>query len=245
MTRKTTSRAAVVANDPFDMRHRFGRRAFSLVKAALTVDDFTFPIRVIGIWLGRSALVLLSVAAVSAAAFYLPPLVADWRSPDIELTSTDYVTLLTQTRQSVLIALGGLIAGIGLIYTHRRHQLDRDANRTDRYAKAVEQLGNDSVHVRLGGVFSLERIAADSVRDRPTIVSVLSAFVRERSPARPIVEQDPALPVATDVNAAMLVLGRRKYLSNRTRADVTKANLFESDLHRLDLAGLTRERLGF
>jgi hypothetical protein len=50
---------------------------------------------------------------------------------------------------------------------------------TERYTKAIEQLGSDKLDVRLGGIYALERIAKDSKRDHPTVVEVLSAFVRE------------------------------------------------------------------
>ncbi|MGX1887026.1 hypothetical protein [Streptomyces sp. NPDC055287] len=49
---------------------------------------------------------------------------------------------------------------------------------TDRYTKAVENLGNDSMDVRLGGIYALQRIMEDSVRDHPTTADVLTTFVR-------------------------------------------------------------------
>jgi hypothetical protein len=52
---------------------------------------------------------------------------------------------------------------------------------TERYAKAIEQLGSDKLEVRIGGIYALERIARDSARDHPTVMEVLAAFVREHS----------------------------------------------------------------
>jgi hypothetical protein len=52
---------------------------------------------------------------------------------------------------------------------------------TDRYTKAVEQLGSDKLEVRIGGIYALERIACDSARDHPTVMDVLTAFIREHS----------------------------------------------------------------
>jgi hypothetical protein len=45
----------------------------------------------------------------------------------------------------------------------------------------VEQLGNDKLEVRLGGVYSLERISKESPDDYWTVMENLTAFVRERS----------------------------------------------------------------
>lgn len=53
---------------------------------------------------------------------------------------------------------------------------------TERFSKAVEQLGSDKIEVRLGGIYALERIAQDSDRDHWTIMEVLTAFIREKSP---------------------------------------------------------------
>jgi hypothetical protein len=41
---------------------------------------------------------------------------------------------------------------------------------SDRYTKAIEQLGSDKLDVRSGGIHALERITVDSKRDHPTVV---------------------------------------------------------------------------
>jgi hypothetical protein len=53
---------------------------------------------------------------------------------------------------------------------------------TDRYAKAIEQLGDDKLAVRLGGIYGLQQYAEDSRRDgdQHTVVEVLSAFIRDK-----------------------------------------------------------------
>jgi hypothetical protein len=45
----------------------------------------------------------------------------------------------------------------------------------------VEQLGSDKLEVRLGGIYSLERISKESPDDYWTVMENLTAFVRERS----------------------------------------------------------------
>ncbi len=50
---------------------------------------------------------------------------------------------------------------------------------TDRYTKAIEQIGSAKLDVRIGGSYALERVARDSARGHPTIMEVLAAFVRE------------------------------------------------------------------
>lgn len=50
---------------------------------------------------------------------------------------------------------------------------------TDRYTKAVDQLGPDKLDERIGGIYALERVARDSFTDHPIAMEVLAAFIRE------------------------------------------------------------------
>ena len=84
---------------------------------------------------------------------------------------------------------------------------------TDRYTKAIEQLGSEKLDVRIGGIYALERVARDSARDHPTVVEVLAAFIREHSREPwPLLRRRQMQPVRStrpDVQAAISVLGRR------------------------------------
>ncbi|MEU8117618.1 pentapeptide repeat-containing protein [Spirillospora sp. NPDC049024] len=49
---------------------------------------------------------------------------------------------------------------------------------TELYGQAVEQLGHDKAAVRLGGLYSLERLAQDHAQHRQTVVDVVCAYLR-------------------------------------------------------------------
>lgn len=49
---------------------------------------------------------------------------------------------------------------------------------TELYSKAVEQLGADKAPVRLGGLYSLERLAQNNAEHQQTVVNVLCAYLR-------------------------------------------------------------------
>ena len=51
--------------------------------------------------------------------------------------------------------MAALGAAVGLAYTARTYRLSREGQLTDRYTKAVEQLGSDKIEVRLGGLYAL------------------------------------------------------------------------------------------
>lgn len=114
---------------------------------------------------------------------------------------------------------------------------------TDRFNRAVEQLdqkGPDHLHIRVGAIYALERLARDSPRDQPTIVTMLSTFVRTMAPASPSSEECPFTPPA-DIQTALTVLGHRD-----TRHDGGAVlNLRKTCLVGVDLSGadFTRAQL--
>ena len=57
----------------------------------------------------------------------------------------------------------------------------REAQYADRHSRALEQLGSDVQGIRIGGILALEGLALDSPRNHPTVMEVLTAFIREHS----------------------------------------------------------------
>jgi hypothetical protein len=100
---------------------------------------------------------------------------------------------VTDTRTALLAGLVGVGALLTFWLNSRVYRITTQTLRvteqgqiTERYTKAIEQLGSDKLDVRLGGIYALESIARDSTKDREyrehrTIVEVLSAFIREHS----------------------------------------------------------------
>ena len=95
---------------------------------------------------------------------------------------------VTTTRASLLAALAGVGALVTIAINYRNSSIANETFRiserghlTDRYAKAIELLGDtDSIAIRLGGIYALQQFASDTRRpeDQSTVVEVLSAFVR-------------------------------------------------------------------
>lgn len=164
--------------------------------------------------------------------------------------------------------IAALAAAAGVFYTGRSLEATRmqtavaeQGQLTDRFTKAVDQLdraGADHLQARLGGIYALERLARDSPRDHPTIVEVLTAFIRTTAhrPALGTAACPVRQDIASDVQAALTVLGRRNSLHDQTtqidlrdtclrnadltyadlnNADFTYADLTEADLYNSDL----------
>jgi Pentapeptide repeats (8 copies) len=146
---------------------------------------------------------------------------------------------LNQRAADEASARTALIAGLVGLTALLTYRLSQQGQITDRYTKAVEQLGSDKLDVRLGGIYALERIAVDSKRDHPTVVEVFSAFVREHTdPARTDSAAGESKKPAADVQAALTVLGRLPHRKGVSRGDLRGALLMGAQLLRANLSGV-------
>ena len=151
---------------------------------------------------------------------------------------------ITFVKQEVTIVkiITGLLVLVGLYWTMRRVRaaektvgVVEEGHITDRFTKAIAQLGDDKMAIRLGGIYALERVAKDSEKDHGPIMEVLTAYVRQNA-YRPgedseggreeDPEEDPeggrengrGLPT-TDIQAILTVIGRRETTGNNRRND--------------------------
>lgn len=84
-----------------------------------------------------------------------------------------------------LIATGAAFTGLSYRLNRESHELDRQGQITERFTRAIDQLGSNTLDVRLGRIYALERIAEDSPEDHPQVIEVLTAYVREHTPWPP------------------------------------------------------------
>jgi hypothetical protein len=77
-------------------------------------------------------------------------------------------------------------AGLDAKAEHQRRALAEEASRrdaqrrrdTELYAGAVAQLGSDRAAVRLGGLYALEQLGQDSIRQRQLVIDLICAYLR-------------------------------------------------------------------
>jgi hypothetical protein len=83
---------------------------------------------------------------------------------------------------------GGILVAIGVYWTAKNVHVSREGQITERFTRAIDQLGSvdgegrPKLEIRLGAIYALERIARDSARDHRTIMEVLTAYVRQNAP---------------------------------------------------------------
>ena len=141
-----------------------------------------------------------------------------------------------------MLTLGaGLLAAGALLFTAGNFTLSREGQVTNRYTKAIEQLGSDKLDVRIGGIYALERVARDSARDHPIVIEVLAAFIREHSreqwpPPDPGGREQEGW-TRPDIQAAVTVIGRRYAKRDMERINLYGAYLVHAYLRDADLTG--------
>jgi hypothetical protein len=103
----------------------------------------------------------------------------------------------------VQVLAGGLVA-TGLVFTARTLDLNRSGQVTERFTRAVDQLGQrepGKLDVRLGGIYALERIARDSATDLPTVVRCCVPTCASTAPGRRVCPAR-ATPISLPTNCA-------------------------------------------
>lgn len=161
--------------------------------------------------------------------------------------SRNFALDVVKTWISFLGLFATIIAGIGLVLNYIQGQ---EKLVMERFSASVEQIGDTKEVVRIGGIYSLERIAKNSPKDHWTIMEVLTAYVRQNSPLPP--KEKTASPIPIDIQSALTVIGRRNFrqdLENQrldlSFSNLSSANLREANLFRADLSGAKLSRAYF
>jgi uncharacterized protein YjbI with pentapeptide repeats len=165
--------------------------------------------------------------------------------------TTAQVKLQNDLRTSALQAIAGLAVLAGAVLgfqqlTEDRHQatasreLTLQGQASERFTRAIDQLGSERLEVRLGGIYGLEQIAREAPANRPAVTEVLVAYLHRRSP-RPAKTppDDGSIKVlrirVPDAQAALIVLGRRQRKAGDPELDLVSLDLRAADLTAADL----------
>lgn len=165
---------------------------------------------------------------------------------------------------TIATIIGGIVLYLNFKDADRKTAIEESRLISERFSKAVEQLGHEKIEVRLGGIYALERISEDSDRDYWIVMEVLTSFIQEKSPQELIPErflntigfkQSGKLPtqelpkvnelprISKDVQAALTVIGRRNAKKDPKDKFI---ELHETNLSiRAKLAGANFKKLVF
>jgi uncharacterized protein YjbI with pentapeptide repeats len=145
----------------------------------------------------------------------------------------DRIRLENELRTSNIQMVGGFLVLGGLFFGYRNLKTLQDGQLTERFTRAVDQLGNNDFSIRLGGFLSLEGIARESKRDHRAVMELLSAYAQAHS---------NDLARRGDIQAVMRVIGRRNVKHDESSGTL---NLDGVNLSDLDLRKANYEQVSF
>jgi uncharacterized protein YjbI with pentapeptide repeats len=195
----------------------------------------------------------IGIIVVFLVTFVLPKLLV---SPNTIRDAATRIKLQNDIRGTFIQALGGILFLTTAFFAWRQLQISRrqmeinynqlqqsaDANArqleavkeqqlTDRFAKAIDQLGSDKLDVRLGALHSLGRLAINSPVDREAVAALLEQYISTRSPWHPAEDGESITSDVDDVylftdillNSAATATPARKLLLRFRAPDIQLA----------------------
>ncbi|MBA3920263.1 MAG: pentapeptide repeat-containing protein [Nostocaceae cyanobacterium] len=203
-------------------------------------------------WLAQLKTINLTVFVLGCASASVIGVIciSKWQVPDLKLNWNDRDWIeFEKTVPGILIqALSGTATFTAALVTWRginaTFKNTLEAQITERFSRAIDQLGSDKLEIRLGGIYALERISKDSDKDYWQIIEILTAYVREKAPARTFEEnKKDILSLPTDIQAVLTVITRRtraygqgeKHYLDLSKSDLQKANLQKARLRYVNL----------
>jgi uncharacterized protein YjbI with pentapeptide repeats len=148
---------------------------------------------------------------------------------------TEKVTQESQSRATLAQILGGTVVGIGIYFAWGNLTTAREGQITERFTRAIDQLGNDKLEIRLGGIYALERISNESENDFLPIMEILTAYVRKNVPHG---IDNPQVPI--DIQAILTIIGKPdlKFREELNGLDLQKTSLRKANLEKATLIGV-------
>jgi hypothetical protein len=144
------------------------------------------------------------------------------------LKPKDRLSLSNEALRTFIQFLGGSFFLFTTYFTWKNIKLTEEGIITDRFTKSIEQLGNDKLQVRLGGIYALQRIARDSEPDFCSVIEILTAYVRESSSYDDVLNQ--GIKLKADIQIVLDVI--KNLMDDRTDDKIT-INLKETYLNGL------------
>ena len=153
-----------------------------------------------------------------------------------------------------VLALIGLVLAVGRAFTViKNRKIAQLKNVKLAYTQALEQLRSGAgagvgehkqsdIEIRLGAIYTLEKLAHTHRELNPTIIEILANYVRENACLTPYKDRTPSGSTRIDIQTAMTVLGRRKTsvnepILNLYRVYLPSINLQGANLQNINLMG--------
>ncbi|AKB50898.1 Pentapeptide repeat family protein [Methanosarcina barkeri str. Wiesmoor] len=170
--------------------------------------------------------------------------VPHWQVAQFGIMNPKYLAEMENNYRATLAQIfGGVAVGIGIYFAWGNLTTTREGQITERFTRAVDQLGNENMEIRLGGIYALERISKESEKDYWPIMEILTAYVRKNSSVEVIENVETQTMASSDIQAVLTVIGRRKY--SFQSGEPSYLDLHGTYLEGVNLNGVNLERANF
>lgn len=229
------------------------------------------------------ACIVIIFLLVVLSIFLLP----SWQISQFGITNTtekanlenQYRVTIIQIFTTLAQILGGIAVIIGLYYTWRRINIAEDNLKAtqdslkvtqenlkvaqegqiiERFTRALDQLGDEKIEIRLGGIYALEKFSKklnDNEDDDWPIIDILTAYIRKNSPVNNeyvkneniiikqylkepneihFIKEGTAPALSLDIQAILTVIKRYQF-KGPSRLDLQKTYLRGADLQGANL----------
>jgi len=170
-------------------------------------------------------------------------------------TSTDTVTITTGPDSAVISTtktsvehgwqdvfslyikiVGGLAVLFAGYIGWKRIEVSQEGQITERFTRAIEQLGSDKLAIRLGGLYAFQRIEIDSPKDRLNIFKILLAYLHECADSSKFIYEEAPLEVITTLEIIGKINGKFNRSAEDIWYDISSLNLKNMIIHSIDLS---------
>ncbi|AFZ02729.1 pentapeptide repeat-containing protein [Calothrix sp. PCC 6303] len=183
-------------------------------------------------------LVIIGIVTSILTVIFIPKL----QIGHLKLSNEKRVELENANRSTLVQFLGGLFFFSTAYFSWRSLKVseqnliitetsNKEKQITESFASAINLLGNESIHSRIGAIYILERIGADSNKDLWQIIEILTAYIRETSPNN----NSSSTSTHADIKAAINVITR--LTKNFEFSDKYFLDFSNSNLKGLNLSG--------
>ncbi|QIB90118.1 pentapeptide repeat-containing protein [Methanosarcina mazei] len=162
--------------------------------------------------------------------------------------TTDKAKLENDYRATLTQIIGGFVILFGLFFTWRNLVTIKEGQITERFTKAVDQLGatdqtgQPAIEIRLGGIYALGRIAKESKEDYWPIMEILTAYIRKNSSIDNQRDRKEEI-ISLDIQAILTIIGENKY--SYKKRDLHRLNLERTNLKGATLGWANLEKVHF
>jgi uncharacterized protein YjbI with pentapeptide repeats len=161
------------------------------------------------------------------------------RQNDVRTTALQAIAGLA----AVLAVLAGALVAFQQLTEDRQQaaadrELTRQGQASERFTRAIDQLGSSRREVELGGIYGLEQTARQAPENRLAVTEVLVAYLHRRAVQPANLAAGPRQELrsrAPDVQAVLTVIARRQTAPTDPRLDLRSLSLTIADLRDADL----------